>query len=189
VRLDWERAADKMRRRGTVDGQRVTQQRFNRRCRFLPLNCRYRKRSGERSYLSAARAGAFCRVITAFASRIARPSSPVRSNDSFATLAQSSFSSGVVALCVCLSASFEVHGILIRLRFQGNRMSLTRQSYVGSYCEPTALGLLARVGRWANSKGTARRPCASQASTSNSALSALRHRSSSSRHLARTDTR
>jgi hypothetical protein len=28
-----------------------------------------------------------------------------------ATFAHSSFSAGVVALCVCLSASFEVHGI------------------------------------------------------------------------------
>src|SRR6516165_8124946 len=42
---------------------------------------------------------------------MARPSSPVRSKLSLATFAQSSFSSDVVALRVCLSASFEVHGI------------------------------------------------------------------------------
>src|SRR6516164_6397382 len=48
--------------------------------------------------------------MMAFASRIARPSSPVRSRHSLATFAQSSFSAHVVALCVCRSASFEVHG-------------------------------------------------------------------------------
>src|SRR5262249_43964455 len=47
----------------------------------------------------------------AFASRIDRPSSPVRSKLSLATFAQSSFSAGVAALWVCLSASFAVHGI------------------------------------------------------------------------------
>src|SRR5215471_21229830 len=55
--------------------------------------------------------GSDCRATTAFASRIARPSSPVRSKLSLATFAQSCFSSGVVALWVCLSASFAVHGI------------------------------------------------------------------------------
>src|SRR5262245_14875581 len=52
-----------------------------------------------------------CRATTAFASRIDRPSSPVRSKLSLATFAQSSFSAGVVALWVCLSALFAVHGI------------------------------------------------------------------------------
>ena len=52
-----------------------------------------------------------CRAITAFDSRIARPSSPVCSKHSLATLAQSSLRAHVVALCVCLSASFGVHGI------------------------------------------------------------------------------
>ena len=50
-------------------------------------------------------------ATTAFASRIARPSSPVRSRHSLATFAQSSCSAQVVALCVCLSASFGVQGI------------------------------------------------------------------------------
>jgi hypothetical protein len=59
-----------------------------------------------RSVLSSA-----CRATTAFASRIARASSPVCSKRSLATFAQSSFSSNVVALCVCLSASSGVHGI------------------------------------------------------------------------------
>jgi len=53
-----------------------------------------------------------CRATTAFASRMARPSSPFRSRLSFATFAQSSFSSDDVALWVCLSASFAVQGIL-----------------------------------------------------------------------------
>jgi hypothetical protein len=55
--------------------------------------------------------GSTCRAITAFASRMARPSSPVRSKHSLAIFAQSSFRAQVVALCVCLSASFGVHGI------------------------------------------------------------------------------
>ena len=36
---------------------------------------------------------------------------PVFSRLSFATFAQSSFKPGVSALCVCLSASLDVHGI------------------------------------------------------------------------------
>ena len=52
-----------------------------------------------------------CRAITALASRMARPSSPVRSKDSLATRAQSSFNAVVVALWVCFTASFGVHGI------------------------------------------------------------------------------
>jgi hypothetical protein len=53
-----------------------------------------------------------CRATTALASLTARPSSPFRSRLSLATFAQSSFSSDVVALWVCLSASFAVQGIL-----------------------------------------------------------------------------
>jgi hypothetical protein len=43
-----------------------------------------------------------CLATTAFASRIARASSPVRSKDSLATFVQSSFRAGVDALCVSL---------------------------------------------------------------------------------------
>jgi hypothetical protein len=81
----------------------------------MPLVCghckgaRYDSEDQNESWLVGASA---CRAMTAFASRIARPSSPVRSRHSFATLAQSSFSVHVVALCVCLSASSGVHGIL-----------------------------------------------------------------------------
>jgi hypothetical protein len=38
--------------------------------------------------------------------------SAIKSTDATATFAQSSLSSGVVALCVCLSASSGVHGIV-----------------------------------------------------------------------------
>ena len=58
-----------------------------------------------------ARQSCACRATTAFASLMARPSSPVRCKASFATFAQSSCSSSVVALCMCLSASFAVQGI------------------------------------------------------------------------------
>ena len=51
------------------------------------------------------------RATAEFASRIARPSLPVFSRRSLATFAQSSLSSVVVALWVCFSASFGVHGI------------------------------------------------------------------------------
>jgi hypothetical protein len=57
---------------------------------------------------------------------MARPSSAVRSKLSLATFAQSSLSVLVVAFCVCLSASFGVHGILTTL-------PVINQSAVGPY--------------------------------------------------------
>ena len=85
-----------------------------------------------------------CRATTAFASRMARPSSPVRSKASLATLAQSSFSALVAALCVCLSASFGVHGMDEVPREMahpvGQKSRLTRRSRaLGAGCKPEAL--------------------------------------------------
>jgi hypothetical protein len=100
-----------------------------------------------------------------------------------ATFAQSSFSSGVVALCVCLSASFEVQGILIRLRFL-ERPYVANSTELHRFLQRTnrlaPLGQCRSMGQFVRQSET---PL--QASISNSALSPLRHRVSSSRHRAR----
>ena len=92
---------------------------------------------------AALRLALACRATTAFASRMARPSSPVLSKRSLATFAHSSCSSIVVALCVWLAGT---GGLIAHVGRDGTVSGQAGKCYCASEATATRSPADARAG-------------------------------------------